>query len=87
MQPFLVDVLTLYNCNKVAVELTKRWDKALVESYAARPTSFPPIELEDENLTISDGVHRVAAAMLRGDIQIAAVYIRSWQEKKNREGK
>jgi len=76
MQPVFIDiaVLTAWDNNKKALEVTMR-ETELVAEYASRPTPFPPIELlSPGNPSILNGNHRVCAAILRGDKQIAAIY-------------
>lgn len=76
--PFRIrlDVLMAVPINKARVEYTARQDAATVAKYVAllsKGLNPPPIWLANDGVTISDGGHRVGAALALGRIDIEAV--------------
>jgi hypothetical protein len=61
--------------NREQLEAIWKRDEAKCREYAALPTPFPPIKVEELNFPwhISDGRHRVLAARVRGDLEIDAI--------------
>jgi len=71
-----VSVKFLLENNTVAVALTKRNDALTVNKYAAMPASTAPAVEVDKNdeRCVLDGIHRLAAAEIRGDEEIETWY-------------